>query len=63
MNRIQRERRPSPDATREFERIVGLALLFRRAERLSGPGDADGIGVLSMLSWVLQAQRGSGEKS
>ncbi|HUE87238.1 MAG TPA: AIPR family protein, partial [Vicinamibacterales bacterium] len=35
MNRIQRERRPLPDA-REFERIAGLATLFRRAERLYG---------------------------
>ena len=35
MNRIQRERRPLPDAT-EFERIGGLAMLFRRAEKLYG---------------------------
>lgn len=35
MNRIQRERRPVPDAT-EFERIGGLAMLFRRAEKLYG---------------------------
>ncbi|MCC7411788.1 MAG: AIPR family protein [Gammaproteobacteria bacterium] len=35
MNRIQRERRPVPD-TKEFERIVGLAMLFRRAEKLYG---------------------------
>jgi len=33
MSRIQRERRPLPDA-KEFERIGGLAMLFRRAERL-----------------------------
>ena len=35
MNRVQRERRPPPDAA-EFERIAGLATLFRRAERLYG---------------------------
>lgn len=35
MNRIQRERRSPPDAT-EFERIGGLAMLFRRAEKLYG---------------------------
>lgn len=35
MNRVQRERRPLPDA-REFERIGGLAMLFRRAEKLYG---------------------------
>jgi hypothetical protein len=35
MNRIERERRPPPDA-REFERIVGLAVLFRRTEELYG---------------------------
>lgn len=35
MNRIQRERRPLPDA-KEFERIGGLAMLFRRAEKLYG---------------------------
>lgn len=35
MNRIQRERRPPPDA-KEFERIGGLAMLFRRAEKLYG---------------------------
>lgn len=35
MNRIQRERRPVPDTT-EFERIGGLAMLFRRAEKLYG---------------------------
>jgi hypothetical protein len=35
MNRIQRERRSPPDAT-EFRRIAGLAILFRRAERLYG---------------------------
>jgi len=35
MNRIQRERRTLPDA-KEFERIVGLAVLFRRAEKLYG---------------------------
>ena len=35
MNRIQRERRPLPDS-KEFERIGGLAMLFRRAERLYG---------------------------
>ncbi|MHB1544693.1 MAG: AIPR family protein [Cuniculiplasma sp.] len=35
MNRIQRERRPVPDA-KEFERIIALAMLFRRAEKLYG---------------------------
>lgn len=35
MNRIQRERRPLPDA-KEFARIGGLAILFRRTERLYG---------------------------
>ncbi len=35
MNRIQRERRPPPDA-KEFERIAGLGLLFRRTEKLYG---------------------------
>jgi AIPR protein/Abortive infection phage resistance protein N-terminal domain len=35
MNRIQRERRPPPDA-KEFERIGGLAILFRRTEKLYG---------------------------
>lgn len=35
MNRIQRERRPLPDA-KEFERIVALAMLFRGAEKLYG---------------------------
>jgi hypothetical protein len=35
MNRIQRERRPPPDA-KEFERVVGLGMLFRRAEKLYG---------------------------
>jgi hypothetical protein len=35
MNRIRRERRPLPDVS-EFERIGGLALLFRRTEKLYG---------------------------
>jgi hypothetical protein len=35
MNRIQRERRALPDA-KEFERIGGLAMLFRRTENLYG---------------------------
>jgi hypothetical protein len=34
----------------------------QRSPGLSGPGDADGIGVMSILSRVPQAQRGSGEK-
>jgi hypothetical protein len=35
MNRLQRERRPAPDME-EFERTIGLAMLFRRAEKLYG---------------------------
>ncbi len=35
MNRIQRERRAAPDA-QEFQRVVALGILFRRAEKLYG---------------------------